>query len=605
MQGFDAQNPPFDRLNRAEMDALAAAIDIGYFAPGTAIVAEGGSSDFLHVIIKGAVEERVGDQAEALLGSKDTFDSGAVVHGSASANFVATEETLCFLLPRDTILELVKKNQAFAAFFYSDLSRRLDAFAEQRSPQGFESVLRTRVRDARRENAAYIDGSATIEEAGHAMTQHGGCAAMFVKDGERIGVVTFMAMSKEVILHRLPLETPVRDLANFDVAEVDGDDFIFDALLTMTRSKKRRLAVRENGAYAGLLEDIDILELFAGNSQLIPGRIDRAKTVADLAVAAKDIQGQVERLHEQGVKIEVIAEMTSDLNRNLLARLFDLVAPTSVRQHGCLIVMGSEGRGEQTVRTDQDNGLLLAREVPQADLDSFRKAFTAALESFGFPPCPGNVMVRNPVWSQPADSFVKQLKSWILNPGGDSAMNLGIFSDAIAVAGKRGLLVHARTAFMDMMRGESAHLAHFAHLIDLFASSDMGVLGNLMVTVGVRSGDVDVKKVGTFPIVHGVRTMAIEKGIHDTSTAVRIKALAAANVLEGPFAQELVSALRLFMEFRLRSQLKARRGGSLARETIVNMNELSPADRDIFRNAIRVVREFRELVRHRYNLGYF
>ena len=373
----------------------------------------------------------------------------------------------------------------------------------------------------------------------------------------------------------------------------------------MTRNKVRRLAVRENGSYAGILEDIDLLEMFAGNSQLIPGRIDRARSVADLAVAAKDIQGQVERLHEQGVKIDVIAAMTSDLNRNLLAKLFDLVAPTSVREQGCLMVMGSEGRGEQTVRTDQDNGLLLAKEVPAADLASFRQAFTAALESFGFPPCPGNVMVRNPVWSQPLDSFIKQLKSWILTPGGDNSMNLGIFSDAAPVAGQRDLVAHAKTAFMDMMRGESAHLAHFAHLIDLFASSEIGVLGNLMASVGVRSIDIDVKKMGTFPIVHGVRTMSIEKGIHDTSTAVRIKALAAANIIEAPFAQELTSALRLFMELRLRSQLKARRLGNLARESIVNMNELSSADRDIFRNATRVVREFRELVRHRYNLGYF
>ena len=158
---------------------------------------------------------------------------------------------------------------------------------------------------------------------------------------------------------------------------------------------------------------------------------------------------------------------------------------------------------------------------------------------------------------------------------------------------------------MTMMRGESAHLAHFAHLIDLFASAEMGVLGNLMVTVGLSSGDVDVKKVGTFPIVHGVRTLAIDQGLLETSTAARIRAIAAAGILEKPFAQELTSALQLFMELRLRSQLKARRSGNLARESIVNLNELSPADRDIFRNATRVVREFRELVRHRFNLGYF
>jgi CBS domain-containing protein len=484
MEGFDAQNPPFDRLSHVELDTLRAAIDIGYFAPGDVIVARGGSSSCLHVIIKGSVAERDGQQIEAILGPKDTFDAEAVVHGSASASFVAAEETLCYLLPKSAILELVHKNQAFAAFFYSELSRRLDAFAGQRNPQGLDSVLRSKIKEARFAKAVFIDGRATIEEAGHAMRHHD-CNALFVRDGDRTGIVTGMNLSKAAVLRRMPLETPVRDICHFEVAAVDSDDFIFEALLAMTRHKKRRIAIRSDGSYVGILEDIDILELFAGNSQLIPGRIDRAKTVSDLAVAAADIQGQVQRLHEQGVKIEVIAEITSNLNRNLLAKLFELIAPQNIREQGCLFVMGSEGRGEQTVRTDQDNGLLLAAKLPEADLAAFRRAFTEALHSFGFPSCPGNVMVQNPVWSQPVDSLVKQLKSWILAPGGESAMNLGIFCDAVSVAGRADLLLHAKTSFMEMMRGESAHLAHFAHLIDLFASSSIGPLANLMVSVGV------------------------------------------------------------------------------------------------------------------------
>src|SRR5271157_810833 len=129
MQEFDALNPPFDRLTHAETAALRATIDIGYYTPDSVIVERGESSEFLYVIIKGSVAERNGGQTEALLGPKDTFDTEAVVHGSASASFVAVEETLCYLLPRALILELVHKNQAFAAFFYTELSRRLDAFA--------------------------------------------------------------------------------------------------------------------------------------------------------------------------------------------------------------------------------------------------------------------------------------------------------------------------------------------------------------------------------------------------------------------------------------------------------------------------------------------
>jgi CBS domain-containing protein len=604
MEVFDALNPPFDRLTRAEAESLRAAIDIGYFAPGAVIVERGGSAEFLHVIIKGSVAEKFGDETEALLGPKDTFDSEAVVHGSASASFVAVEETLCYLLPRVLILELVQKNQGFAAFFYSELSRRLDAFAEDRNPSGIETVLRLRVNEARCADAIFIDGASTIEQAGHAMAEHNN-DTLFVEDAGRTGIVTGTNLAKAVILRRLPLATPVRDICHFDIAAVDRDDFLFDALIAMTRHKKRRLAVRSEGAYTGVLEDINFLELFAGNSQLIPGRIDRAKSVADLAAAAGDIQGQVERLHQQGVKVEVIAEITSDLNRGLISKIFQFTAPPSIKEQGCLLVMGSEGRGEQTVRTDQDNGLLLAGPVPESELVQFRQAFTESLEACGFPPCRGNIMVRNPVWSQPLDGFIKQLKSWIITGGGDSMMNLGIFSDAVAVAGRSNLLLRAKTVFMELMRGESAHLAHFANLIDLFASSDIGPFGNLMVAVGARSDALDVKKTGTFPIVHGTRTLAIEKGILETSTADRINALVVTRIFVADFAKNLISALHFFMELRLRSQLRASRLGTLEGETIVHMNELSSADRDLLRNAIRIVREFRDLVRHRFNLGYF
>src|SRR5208337_2368090 len=131
------------------------------------------------------------------------------------------------------------------------------------------------------------------------------------------------------------------------------------------------------------------------------------------------------------------------------SKVFELTAPPSIKENGCLFVMGSEGRGEQTVRTDQDNGLLLAAPVPEGDLAKFRQEFTESLEACGFPACPGNVMVRNPVWSQPLDSFIRQIKTWIIIGGGDSAMNLGIFCDSVAIAGQSDLLLRARTAFME------------------------------------------------------------------------------------------------------------------------------------------------------------
>jgi CBS domain-containing protein len=604
MQGFDATNPPFERLAHHEIEELKASLDIGYFAPGQVIIRQGTASDFLHVVIKGSVEARDGDTLHGVFNAQDSFDSRAVVHGAAGEDFVAADETLCYLVPRKLVLDLIRRNAPFAAFFYSDVSRKLDAFAQAKKTDGVESVLRARVRDARYGAAVFVDGATTIEQAGRHMRDND-INALFVRDDHRMGVVTGMNLSKAVVLERLPLDTPVREACHFDVIAINADDFIFEALLLMTKHDKRRLAVRSGGQYVGFLEDIDILGLFAGNSQLIPGRIDRARSLDDLAGAADAIQAQVERLHHQGLKIETIAEMTSDLNRRLFRRLFEMLATPSIREHGCLLLMGSEGRGEQTVRTDQDNALLLAQDVPEADLAQFREAFSGALEGFGFPPCPGNVMVRNPLWSQTAEGFARQLRAWLRSRDADSAMNIAIFSDAIAVAGHPGPLAQVKDTLFDLMRGEDMFMAHFAHLIETFTTPNLGVLSTIMSTVGVGPHEIDLKRAGTFPIVHGVRSLAISKGVLATSTAGRLDALVGMGTLEPKFGRDLISALHVFMEFRLRSQLRALHRGTMEGESVLRLAEITTVDRDILREAIRIVRQFRELIASHYNFRAF
>jgi CBS domain-containing protein len=603
-QSFDSHNPPFDRLNHDQVNELRSSLDIGYFRPGEVIVEGDRGCDQLHVIIKGSVEEHDGDMVEAVLGPKDSFDARAVVHGTPGARLIAAEETLCHLVPRSTILALIQRNPGFAAFFYSEISRKLEGYSRRQGPEGVDSVMRARVRDARTHPAVFIDGSATIEAAGQLMRDRDN-NALFVRDQGRTGIVTGMNLSKAVVLDHRPLDTPVRAICHFDVVSVDQDDFIFEALILMTRHSKRRLAVQANGSFVGVLEDIDILGLVAGNSQLVPGRIDRAKNIDDLAQAAQDIQRQVERLAVERVRIEAIAEITSDLNRRLVTKLFEMTAPASIRGGGCLMIMGSDGRGEQTVRTDQDNGLLLAAPVPQSELQRFRSTFTEALDAFGFPPCPGNVMVRNPQWSQPVDDFIRQIKSWIMTPDEFSAMNLGIFFDAVGVAGEAGLVQRAKAAMVEMMRGEAAYLAHFARYIDQFAGASAGMLTSIMASVGVGTDLIDIKKAATFPIVHGVRTLSIERGVMLTPTAKRIEALVAGGVLSSDLGRELQSALYFFMEIRLRSQLRAVKTGQREMESIVRLSELSTSDRDLLRDALRVVKQFREVIRHRYNLGLF
>jgi len=598
-KAFDINNPPFDRLTPSEAETLRASLDVGYFRPGEAIIVPDGVADAFYVVIKGTVEER--DQADllALLGPKDSFDSRALVHGKSGHGFFAREETLCYVIPKKVTLDLIQANARFAAFFYREISQKLDEIAREEEARRYGSLMHARVAELFLHPPAFVAASDTIEVAGHRMRELDS-NALFVRDGERIGIITGMSLSKAVVLRRQSIQTPVRELAGFDVVSVRRDDFVSSALLLMTKHNKRRLAVEADGTYVGILEEIDLLGFLAGSAQVVAGRIDRASSQEDLKIASREIETQTRVLRRQGVKVEVIGEIVSDLNRRLLARLFEMVAPAELRTASCLIVMGSEGRGEQTVRTDQDNGIILAGPVEAEALDAFRSEFSGALENFGFPPCPGNVMVRNPAWSKPLADYLSDCRRWITLPDEAAHMNVAIIYDAQAVAGDAGLLNSAKVGLLDLIRGEQAFLAHFARAVDAFGTP-IGLFNNLITSEG--TGDaLDLKKGGIFPIVHGVRSLAIEQGLLETSTDKRITRLRDHGVLQSEFARDLSQAFLFLLMLRLDAQLGASAGAS---GTLVRPAQLSSMERQLLRDALHVVKQFREIVRHHFRLGSF
>ena len=133
-------------------------------------------------------------------------------------------------------------------------------------------------------------------------------------------------LSKAVVLKGMTIDETVKGITQFEMVTVEPDDFVSQALLLMTKHNKRRLVVNEGEEFVGILEDINLLSFFAGNSQLVVGRIDRATNLPELGAAAAQISGQLRPLRRQGVKFEVVAEIVSDLNRRLFHKLFDCSA---------------------------------------------------------------------------------------------------------------------------------------------------------------------------------------------------------------------------------------------------------------------------------------
>jgi len=471
------------------------------------------------------------------------------------------------------------------------------------------TLVTARIRDAYLRKPYYVDGGADLVSVCRELSAAGLTQAL-VRDGTgagaRLGIFTTTDLRDALLRPQPPHLLPVRDVARFELVEVQADADLFEALWLMVSRRVHRLVVRDGDApgapVLGVLGQLDLVSFVANHSHIVALQIDEATTVADLQAAAQRIDEMVKLLHGSGIRIERITRLVSELNTRLFARLWALLAPAEVQANSCLLVMGSEGRGEQILKTDQDNALLLRDGFIWPGLAELCARFSAALIELGYPPCPGDIMITNPLWCQPLAAFKDTMRSWIYGGGAggggsaDGPMHLAIFFDAAAVAGDATLLREARAHLDKILAGNDLFFARFARAADQFQEP-----GNWFTRLR-RSRDeqpLDLKKLGTFPIVHGVRALALQTGVREQGTAARLARLQALDRIEPALADDVLQALRLLMGIRLTHQLQQRDQGH-APGNEVKASDLSTLEREPLHDALAIVKRFRQFLRQRF-----
>ena len=468
--------------------------------------------------------------------SGDGFDSGILVHQTTRHEFVVREEAICYALPIEDFIELTANNTAFAAFFFKDISHKLEALGQrQASPQAL-GAMTTRVRQAPVNPPVFVSPETTLHEAAVHMDQ-AGQRALLVRDGERIGIFTGVDLTRTAVAQRQPLETPVRDLVHYGVVGIDEDSFLFEAALLMARRRVRHLVVRREGEIVGVLDAANVLSSLANQADPIGALIDRAQTpgrsrrgqrahrLPDPPAARQRHQ---DRLHHRALDRPAPPRHGQRCSTEL--------APAGMAEQACLVVMGSEGRGEYLTKTDQDNGIILADGYEPPDWDGFRHDFTAAMIEAGFPACPGEIMVRNPAWSKPLKAWCDDVRAWVLKPDEQALMNVAIFYDAAPVAGDAGLLERAKEHLFAFLADNSAFHARFAKAIEMF-DTPLGFFSTFVTEKGPHKDELDLKKGGIFPLMHGVRALALEQRLTETNTIQRIRRLQAMGLLDRRWAR--------------------------------------------------------------------
>ena len=601
-KAFDFSNPPFDRLRPMEIERVSRLVDVVFFRKGHTVLAADTLPDHFYVVIKGLVEERAGTEIVAVHESGDGFDSGILVHQTTKHDFVVREEAICYALPIEDFIELTANNTAFAAFFFKDISHKLEALGQRQSGSQALGAMTTRVRQAAVRAPVFVPPETTLHEAAVHMDR-AGQRALLVRDGDRIGIFTGVDLTRTAVAQRQPLETPVRDLVHYGVVGIEEDSFLFEAALLMARRRVRHLVVRREDEIVGMLDAANVLSSLANQADPIGALIDSAETPADLAEASERIGFLIRQLHDTGTKIGFITELSTDLHRRATAGLFAKLAPAGMAERACLVVMGSEGRGEYLTKTDQDNGIILADGYEPPGWDGFRQRFTAAMIEAGFPACPGEIMVRNPAWSKPLKAWCDDVRGWVLKPDEQALMNVAIFYDAAPVAGDPSLLERAKAYLYDLLAENSAFHARFARAIEMF-DTPLGFFSTFVTEKGPHKDELDLKKGGIFPLMHGVRALALEQRLAETNTVHRIRRLQAHGVLDQKLAEDLAQAFEFLLGLRLSSRLEKMRLHQPL-DNFIRPDQVTKLERDLLKDSLQIVKRLKEVVRHHFHLAMF
>jgi CBS domain-containing protein len=457
--------------------------------------------------------------------------------------------------------------------------------------------MASRVGDAFVRMPYFVDGATDLVTLCRELSRRGLGDAL-VRDGDRIGVFTTTDLRDALLRPEPPSELAVREVATFEPWSVSVDDEVFDAMLLMLRQRIHRVVVREGDSVIGVLGQLELMAFVASHSHLIALEAAEAGDLTELRAAAKQIDGLIQVLHHDGVRVDVISGIVGALNLQVFSRLWELVAPTELRDNSCMIVMGSEGRNEQIIKTDQDNALLLRGGFAFEGLEAVTEAFTASLIDFGYPPCPGGIMLSRPVWRQPVAGFRETLRDWILGADPEGPMNLAIFLDAAVVAGDATVLEGVRAHVDDLVSDSDVFYARFAGAVEQFGSDWWTRLPGLS---GREAAEIDLKKIGIFPLVHGVRTLALQYRVRELGTTDRLRALVAEGRIEQPLARNLTDALHFLMGLKLANNLRQMAEGRPP-DNGIRLSELGMLERHALKDSLAIVRGFKQWLGRHYRL---
>lgn len=603
-----SQHLPFSRMSTAQVHQLASLAHERYAAPGACVWGpDQGVPDALcwlrqgQIVGQRTVEGQVQDAFELEAG--DFWPTAALMSQRPSTTrYVAEADCFYLSFPWSAVEAMMAQSVPLSDHLIQRVQAILHASREQLRQDvqftlGQGTDLERHLGDLPDKSVLMMSANSSIRAVLEQMHARNVGSALLSDDDETVsGILTRRDVLHRITLADKPLAAPVREVMSSPVRCIESTHLLADAALMMTRHGIRHLPVVRQGRVVNIVSEHDLFAIQQQSIRQVSNQIQVAQGLSQFQDAARSIREFARHLMVQGTSPRALTRLISTLNDRLSERIIQsqLTASGLEEQNMCWLALGSEGREEQTIATDQDNALIFMSDEPDQMRPrwmAFAESVNHMLDACGYPLCSGGVMASREPWCQTLDEWRSQALHWIHRASPEDLLKSSIFFDLRALAGRSDWADELRTAITSAIADSPRFIpAWVARHVETGVALNWH--GGLQVQAHEGQDIIDVKLHGTAIVVDAARIMALARGLHATSTHARLESASVSLGIPQAEFKGWMTALDHLQMLRLRRQILADANAGNANK--IPLAELNLLDRQMLKSAFRSIRTLQQ-----------
>ena len=439
------------------------------------------------------------------------------------------------------------------------------------------------------------DIDTTISKAAQLMNRKNKDVLFIAQNTNIIGFITDKDFRERVIAKNINLSNSITQIMTAPITSVQDSVLIYEAVLLFNKSNISHLAVKNSDSeIIGVINISDLHELHRNTISFLVKAVEKSEDIHEIKKITNKLPILIKALIDSGARTQNITRIITSLTDSITKRIIDLIIE-NIGNPPCkfdFIVVGSEGRMEQTLATDQDNAIIFEN-VDNENYSVFKNYFlelgkrtSDALDELGYKYCKGEVMANNPKWVMSIGEWQSQFNQWIQNSDPKSVLEAGIFFDLRCVYGCQDLTKSLQQYIFSNLKNKAVFYHHMVNPI-LKYKSTVNLFGNIISDSTEIENTLNIKKV-ILPIISFIRLYSLRNKINETNSIIRLEKLKQLNQISENIYNEIIVGYNYLMLLRFKFQTNL----ILLNKTpnnLINIDELTDIEKTTIKKIISAI----------------